>query len=144
MAYFPLNAIQDHTPSLLSFSSEFFICIFHQVSDMCLETSTKNDQDHYVSQACNNFSGLRLAIGSDANRCCSSISGADAASSSKIHDQSNSETLTSFIEKDSHTVFELTSADDCEALNSIENILTSIENVQAIFVRFSKFSWSRF
>ena len=41
----PLNAIQDHTLSLLSFSSEFFICIFYQVSDMCLETTTSGKRE---------------------------------------------------------------------------------------------------
>ena len=128
----PKNAI--HTQ--LSFSSEFLIYLFLgfllRVSDLCLETSTsystiEDDQN-------NDFSDLQHAIGSDANRCCSFDFGSDAASSSKIyhncnHDQSNSEVLTSFIEKDSQTIFELTGADDCEYLNSIENILTSIENM---------------
>jgi len=127
----------------LSFSSEFLIYLFLgfllKVSDLCLETSTshstiENDQNRYVSRDHNIFSELQHAIGSDANRCRSFDSGSDAASSSKIyhncnHDQSNSEVLTSFIEKDSHTIFELTGSDDCESLNLIENILTSIENM---------------
>ena len=132
----PLKAI--HTQS--SFPSEFFnyfsLGFLLRVPDICLETSTishstiENDQDRrYVSRDHNNFSELQHAVGSDANRCLTLDSGSDATSLSKIHDQSNSEILTSFIEKDTHTIFEMTSVDDCETLNSIENILTSIENM---------------
>ena len=101
-----------------------------QVSDICLETSTghstvENDQDHHYDSPDHNE--LQHAIGSDANRCYLFDSGSDAASSSKDHDQSNNEL--SFIEKDYDVVFELPSADDCENLNPIENILTSIENM---------------
>jgi hypothetical protein len=99
-----------------------------RVSKFCLESSfgpstVEDDQHHcYVSRDHNNFSELRHAIGSDANCCHSFDSGSDAAFLSKNLDQSNSE-------KDYHTVFELPSTDDCETLVSIENILTSIEDM---------------
>jgi hypothetical protein len=99
-----------------------------RVSKFCLESSfgpstVEDDQHHcYVSRDHNNFSELQHAIGSDANCCHSFDSGSDAAFLSKHHDQSNSE-------KDYHTVFELPSTDDCETLVSMENILTSIEDM---------------
>jgi hypothetical protein len=101
---------------------------------LSFDSSFKNNQDCHVSQGHNNFSEFQHAIGSDAN-CCSfgsEVCGSDAASSSNLyhtHHQSNSEILTSFIEKDSHTTSNLPSVDGCESLNSIENILTSIESM---------------
>jgi hypothetical protein len=64
----------------------------------------------------------------------SEVCGSDAASSSNIypshnHHQFNSKILTSLIEKDCDSHTNSTSVDDCESLNSIENILTSIESM---------------
>ena len=107
--------------------------------DTMNHSSFENNPIHYVSQEHDNRLLFQQAIGSDANYCTLDFQGSDAASSSNLYHNLNSDRYLNQSKSDistslSHSTYDQINIDydNSMAMNPIENILTSIESMSKL------------